>query len=168
IRLGADSLAPVLHLSPVLRTARGSLGGTAALDATLGRRADLTLAAGRETRTSDLWVRGDLENSAAAFFVRSDARDYYDSDFASLTLSTRPAPPLISGETAFTPRLELRVESDRSLPARDAFSVLGDDPWRTNPGIDEGRIASAIPGASLEWRGITAGGGLTADLEFGR
>lgn len=168
IRLGADSLAPVLHLSPVLRTARGSLGGTAALDATLGHDAEVTLAAGRETRTSDRWVRGDLENSAAAFFVRSDARDYYDSDFASLILSARPAPPLVSGETALTPRVELRVENDRSLPARDVFTVLGSEPWRTNPNIDEGRIASVIPGATLDWRGVTASGGITADVEVGR
>jgi hypothetical protein len=168
VRLGADSLAPVLRLSPVLRTARWSVGGTAALDATLGRGADLILAAGRETRTSDLWTRGDLENSAAAFFVRSDARDYYDSDFASLTLADRPAPPLISGETAFTPRVELRVERARSLTARDVFTVLGNDPWRSNPHIDEGRIASIIPGATLEWRGITAAGGITADVEVGR
>jgi hypothetical protein len=168
LRLGADSLSPLLNLSGVLRTARGSPGGTAALSAPLGHPAVLTLAVGRETRSNDRWIRSDLENSLAAIFVRSDARDYYDADFGAITLSRTPPLPLIQGESFITPRLEFRVERDRSLRARDVFTLFGDEPWRANPSIEDGRIASVIPGAEVGWRGRAAAAGLTAGVELGR
>jgi hypothetical protein len=167
-RLGADSLAPTLRVNAALRTARWSPGGTAALVVPVGRSVLATLAGGRETRSSDRWQRDDLTNSAAAFFIRSDSRDYYDSDFATLTLAKRAALPLIPGETFLTPSLDLRVEKDRSLAARDVYTVLGNEPWRQNPAIGEGRIASIIPGAELGWRGTTAAAGVSAGVELGR
>jgi hypothetical protein len=167
IRLAADTLAPSLRLSGVLRTARWSPGGTASLLVPLGA-ARLTLAAGRETMTSDRWVRGDFENSVAALFVRSDARDYYDADFASLTLARRPAPPLIAGEAFVTPRVEVRVERDRSLRAHHVFTFFGDSAWRANPPVAEGKIASVVPGLGMGWRGQTANARLDARFELGR
>jgi hypothetical protein len=167
VRLAPDTLAPRLRLSGVLRTARWSPGGTASLLVPLGRTR-LTLAAGRETRTNDRWIRGDFENSVAALFVRSDARDYYDSDFASIALAGRTAPPLIAGEGFFTPRLEVRAERDRSLRARDVFTFFGDSAWRANPSIAEGKIASVLPGAEMGWRGQTADARLRASVELGR
>lgn len=168
LRLGADSLAPVLKLIGAVRTARWSPGGTVTLAAPLGRRAELILAAGRETRSSDHWIRGTLENSAAAFLVRSDGRDYYDSDFALLALASRAVPPLIPGETFIAPALELRVERDRSLRTRDVFTLFDDEPWRLNPPITEGRIASIVPSAEVGWRGANAAAGVTAGVEIGR
>lgn len=167
IRLAADTLAPTLRLSGVLRTARWSPGGTASLRVPLGR-ARLTLAAGRETMTNDRWIRGDFENSVAALFVRSDARDYYDADFASVSLAGRPAPPLIAGEGFVTPRLEVRAERDRSLRARGVFTFFGDSAWRANPPVVEGKIAAVVPGAEVGWRGQTASARLETSLEVGR
>jgi hypothetical protein len=167
IRLTPDTVAPSLRLSGVLRTARWSPGGTASLLVPLGG-ARLTLAAGRETMTNDRWIRGDFENSVAALFVRSDARDYYDADFASIALARRPAPPLIAGEGFVTPRLEVRGERDRSLRTRDMFTFFGDSAWRANPPIAEGKIVSAIPSAEMGWRGQTANARLDASFEVGR
>jgi hypothetical protein len=167
LRLASDTLAPVLRLSGVIRTARWSPGGTASLRVPLGS-ARLTLAAGRETMTNDRWIRGDFENSVAALVVRSDARDYYDADFASITLARRPAPPLIAGEGFVTPRLEVRAERDRSLRARGVFTFFGDSAWRANPAIAEGKIASVVPGVRMGWRGQTANARLGASFELGR
>ncbi|HET7321927.1 MAG TPA: polymer-forming cytoskeletal protein [Longimicrobiaceae bacterium] len=110
----------------------------------------------RETRTNERWIRGDFANSLAALVARSDARDYWESDYATVTLEKEP--PALQTDQAFAvPRLTLLVERDRSLAARNPWSVLhGGEPWRTNPPVAEGTLASATLGAALGWRGTLA------------
>ena len=154
--LAGDSLATTARAVVAYHTERGALGGVAALEHPLRPQLWLQLEAARRTATNERWIRGDLENSLATAALRSDARDYYRSDEASLTLERRPQRPLITGEGHVLPRLTLRASRDRSVAESDPWALFGDEPWRENPPIDEGTLASLVAGAAAEWNGATA------------
>jgi hypothetical protein len=154
VNVGADSLAPHLLLGAAFHTARGALDASAALRVPLGRGARLTLEGARATLTNEAWIRGELANSAAAFFARSDARDYHASDLAAVTLESRHGEALVAGEGYVAPRLRLLASRDRSLRVRNVWTVLDrDEPWRPNPPVTEGTILSATAGARVRWQG---------------
>jgi hypothetical protein len=154
VNVGADSLAPHLLLGAAFHTARGALDASAALRVPIGRGAVVTLEGARATLTNEEWIRGELANSAAAFFARSDARDYHASDYAALTIESRQGETLVAGEGFVAPRLRLLASRDRSLRARNVWTVLDrDEPWRPNPPVIEGTILSATAGARVRWQG---------------
>lgn len=137
------------------RTELGSFGGRAALEIPVTRTGWLVGEVSRGSVTNEQWIRGDLANSAAAIAIGSDARDYHESDIASLTLVRRATQPLVQGESFLAPRIVARVSRDRSLSTGNPWKLLGEG-WRENPGISDGTLASVAAGASYAWRGTTA------------
>lgn len=153
--LAGDTLPTTAFATLTYHSARGALGGALALEHPLRREVWARVEAARRTVTNEGWIRGDLENSLAALGLRSDTRDYHLSDEVSLTVGRRPRQPLIAGEGRVLPRATVRVSRDRSLAAADPWTVFDDDPWRENPAIDEGTLASLTAGAATEWKGTT-------------
>ncbi|MEX2584479.1 MAG: hypothetical protein WD766_14515 [Gemmatimonadota bacterium] len=149
-----DTAAISLQPSATYYAARGELGGGARLTVRPSRRSMLAVQVERSARTNDRWIRGDLENSLSAILVRSDIRDYYETDAVSATIARTPPPPLIEGEGFVAPYLTIQASRDRSLATHEPWSLLGDDDWRLNPAADEGVLGSVAAGASAGWRGI--------------
>lgn len=115
----------------------------------------LTGEASRATRSNDAWIRGDVSNSVRAAVLGRDYRDYYDADVFRLMLERVQDRALIAGESWLGPRAGVQVSYDRSLPARDPWSLFGDGLSRENPDVVEGTVASALVGAAYRWRGLT-------------
>jgi hypothetical protein len=89
------------------------------------------------TTTNDLWKISDGENSLAAFVAKDDHLDYFDTYGWSSWLV---------GELGAYTQISLTYRDDRysSLHKNTNWSIFGGDPFRSNPGIDEGRMHSAI------------------------
>jgi hypothetical protein len=151
--LRRDSVPPAVRGSISYATARRAVGGSATLDVPVAG-GWLTAEAARETFTNEAWIRGPLMNTLSSLALRSDARDYHESDVAFVRFERRQRQPLIQGESFFGPRLTIRGSRDRSLNEANVWSLLRrDEPWRENPPIREGELVSVIPGALLGWRG---------------
>lgn len=155
-RLRRDSIAPVLRGSVSFATARSAPGGTLALEIPVSGSGWLRAEVARESYTNEAWIRGAFMNSLSVTVLRSDLRDYHESDVALLGWERRQRQPLISGERFFAPRLTLRASRDRSLRTRNVWSAFGSGEWRENPEIDEGVLVSVVPGGFLDWRGRTS------------
>jgi hypothetical protein len=146
-------------------TARGTLGGGARLRVPLGRL-EMTLTGARQTLTNERWARGDLSNTLGALVAGRDYRDYYEADYAALSLS-RPAASPGQGGLAFTPRLTLLAERSRSLVAREPWSLSGRGGLaRENLPVDPGDLVSLSAGATLGWLGGTSEFAGSAAVEY--
>ncbi len=147
-------------------SARGAVSGVGEVRLALDDDASIIVRGGREVRTHDRWIRDDLSNSFSALFVRSDVRDYYESDFGSVVLQQNP--PLLTGagQGYFALRSGLVVSRDRSLESRDPWSAFGDDPWRENPEVFEGTLTSAVAGFTAGWRGRRSDLIVDTDVEY--
>jgi len=121
--------------------------------------------AGRGTFTNDAWIRGDLTNSAAAFFAGSDSRNYYRGDRAM----ARFAHAINGNGIIVTPYLGANIERDWSTgslaPTKSPWSVFGRKGnlkmRRPNPRVDIGSITSGLGGITTE----VVRGGLEAKLD---
>jgi hypothetical protein len=110
--------------------------------------------AGRGTFTNDAWIRGDLTNSAAAFFAGSDSRNYYRGDKAT----ARFAHAINGNGIIVTPYIGANIERDWSTgslaPAKSPWSVFGRKGnlkmRRPNPRVDIGSITSGLGGIKTE------------------
>ncbi|HEY1951933.1 MAG TPA: hypothetical protein VGG76_03925 [Gemmatimonadaceae bacterium] len=130
---------------------------------------EITFFAGRGTFSNDTWIRSDLTNSLAAFFVGSDARNYYRSTrgTARYTLT------LTGNSVTFTPFVGGNIERDWSTgslaPTKSPWSFFGRKGnlrmRRPNPPIAKGSITSVLGGTGFEF--VTGGvdGKIDADLE---
>ena len=111
----------------------------------------LSVSGGRGTFSNDEWIRSNLVNSAAAFFVGSDARNYYRAD--------RVNAELIHGITRDPWAVSLWAGGNYERDWSTGVSVPHDDaPWslfnrkdplkmrRPNPKIIPGHIASGLAG----------------------
>ncbi|MBI4503314.1 MAG: hypothetical protein HY700_19425, partial [Gemmatimonadetes bacterium] len=80
------------------------------------------------------WQLADDEVGFASFLLRRDYRDYYGQRGVSGYVSVSPSPSFrITGEVA--------RDDERSVAARDPWTLSRrSEPWRPNPGIDEGRF----------------------------
>jgi hypothetical protein len=155
LRLGGGADGADLDATALYHTARRRFGGQAALVLPLHRNLETVAVVASATVTNDDWIRGPLSNSLGALLLRSDGRDYFHSDRASLTLGRPPGPALIAGEFSFRPRVTVLASQDRSLASADPWSLRGGrGPWRPNPPISEGTLVSATAGATVEWRGL--------------
>lgn len=120
---------------------------------------------GRGTFTNDGWIRSDLVNSVASFFVGSDARNYFRADRAEARYTQTLG---VSGIT-LTPFIGARTERDWSTgsldPRSSPWSVFGRTDSlkmrRPNPRVARGRISSGLAGTGLE----LARGNLEAALD---
>ena len=121
--------------------------------------------AGRGTFTNDGWIRDDITNSAAAFFVGSDARNYYRGDRISGRLATTVTGTAVS----FTPFVGGNYENDWSTgslaPTKSPWSVFGRKGKlkmrRPNPRAAKGNITSILGGTGVQ----VVNGGLDAKLD---
>lgn len=147
-------------------SARGAASAVGEVRLGLDEQASLTLRGGRDVRTHDRWIRDDLSNSFSALFVRSDVRDYYESDFASLLLQQEPPLLTHAGQRYFALRSGLVVSRDRSLTTRHPWSLFGDDPWRENPEVFQGTLTSAVAGFTAGWRGRRSDLVVDTDVEY--
>lgn len=127
---------------------------------------------GRSTFTNDGWIWSDLVNSAAAFALGIDARNYYRADRAQLV-----GHYLVNLPTAqIEPLLGYRAE--RAWSVRPDSGARG-GPWsifgrhsrehmlRPNPRVDDGTISSALVGARVDWQGqggVAAGANVVTEI----
>ena len=115
---------------------------------------ELKFYVGRGTFTNDAWIRGDLTNSAAAFFAGSDSRNYYRGDRAA----ARFGHTFTGNGTTLTPFIGGNVERDWSTgslaPTKSPWSVFGRKGVlrmrRPNPRVATGHITSGLGGATFE------------------
>jgi hypothetical protein len=156
-----------LVIDPTL-TYRSNLG---AYDPAVSVRADLTRGwsatayGGRTTLSNDRWIQSDLANSISTFGVGSDYRNYWRS-------------------TRFEGRLQhqwLFTDGDLQLSGgartEDDWSAHAGGPWsffnrndslhmrRPNPGVERGRLSSALFGARGSWQREHVAFELGADAE---
>jgi hypothetical protein len=130
-----------------------------------GDENELRFYVGRGTFTNDAWIRGDLTNSAAAFFSGSDSRNYYRADRAT----ARFARTITSNGLTITPFIGGNIERDWSTgslaPTKSPWSVFGRKSdlrmRRPNPRAAKGRITSALGGTAIE----VVQGGLEGKLD---
>ncbi|MBA2671261.1 MAG: hypothetical protein H0U67_12880 [Gemmatimonadetes bacterium] len=154
--LRRDTVPPVIRGSVSYATARRAVGGSIALDVPVAG-GWVTAEVAREAFTNEAWIRGPLMNTLSTLILRSDVRDYHESDVALLRFERRQRQPIIQGESFWGPRLTVRGSRDRSLEAANVWSLTGrDEPWRENPPISDGEIFSVSPGALVEWRGAVS------------
>jgi hypothetical protein len=119
-----------------------------------GDESEFSFFAGRGTFTNDAWIRGDLTNSAAAFAVGSDSRNYYRADRAT----ARIARTFTSNSVTFAPYIGGNTERDWStgslVPSKSPWSFFGREGnlkmRRPNPRVARGSITSALGGAALQ------------------
>jgi hypothetical protein len=163
---GTDSLRPRYSLVGSYHSARGTVGARGELRLPLGGRAYAGLSGGRETLTRDAWIRGELSNSLSALLVRSDVRNYYESDYASVVIEQLPPPSLQAGQGYIVPRVRLTASRDRSLASSDPWTLFDDDDWRPNPSVFAGTLTSTQVGFAAGWAGLTSGFVADADLEW--
>jgi hypothetical protein len=120
---------------------------------------------GRGTFTNDAWIRGDLTNSAAAFFAGSDSRNYYRGDRAM----ARFAHAIEGNGIIVTPYIGGNLERDWSTgslaPTKSPWSVFGRKGnlrmRRPNPRVAIGSITSGLGGTTVE----VVRGGLEGKLD---
>jgi hypothetical protein len=120
---------------------------------------------GRGTFTNDAWIRGDLTNSAAAFFAGSDSRNYYRGDRAM----ARFAHAIEGNGIIVTPYIGGNLERDWSTgslaPTKSPWSVFGRKGnlrmRRPNPRVAIGSITSGLGGTTLD----VVRGGLEGKLD---
>ncbi len=130
-----------------------------------GDENELRFYVGRGTFTNDAWIRGDLTNSAVAFFVGSDSRNYYRGDRAT----ARVARTLTSSGLTITPFIGGNLERDWSTgslaPTKSPWSFFGRKGdlrmRRPNPRVAKGSITSAFGGTAIE----VVRGGLEGKLD---
>lgn len=116
---------------------------------------EIKLYVGRGTFTNDAWIRSDLINSGAAFFVGTDARNYYRGDRASLRFTRT----LTAAAFTFTPFLGGIIEKGWSTgslaPTKRPWSVFGRSDslkmLRPNPAVLKGNIGSILGGTGMEY-----------------
>jgi hypothetical protein len=134
-----------------------------------GDENELRFFAGRGTFTNDAWIRGDLTNSAAAFFAGSDSRNYYRADRGT----ARFARTFTSSSVTFAPFIGGNIERDWSTgslaPTKSPWSFYGRKGdlkmRRPNPRVARGSITSIVGGAAIQLVRGDLEGKLDANLE---
>jgi hypothetical protein len=110
--------------------------------------------ASRATRTNVAWQRGDLSNSLSVLFTDRDYRDYRDADVLRVMVFRPVGKPLIAGEGWLNPFGGVQWSNDRSLRAKDVWSLTHSlDSRRPNPPILDGHLLSAFAGAEVRMVG---------------
>lgn len=134
-----------------------------------GDNDEFSFFAGMGTFTNDAWIRGDLANSAAAFFAGSDSRNYYRANRAT----ARIAHTFNGTSLTVTPFIGGNIERDWStgslVPTKTPWSFYGRKGnlkmRRPNPRVAKGSIISVIGGTDIQLVRGGLEGKLDAQLE---
>jgi hypothetical protein len=151
-----------LNAIATYRSDLGKIDPMLEVTARVSRRFNVEARAERGTFTNDAWIWSDLVNSASVLAFGADTRNYYRADRIEGTLrqrwefSSSTIEPFIGAVTenawSVGPGL-LERRGPWSLWGRtDSLGI-----WRPNPPIEQGRISSALLGATLDWaaQGVT-------------
>lgn len=122
---------PSLDVSGAFRTGGERLAGTVRQRWHPSGRWRLGVEAGRATRTNERWIRSDAANTLTHLFGGDDYRNYHESDRVLFTARRE-----FGGGEALA--LDAGWERVRSLPARGAGGLFGDDTVEPNPSVTEG------------------------------
>jgi hypothetical protein len=156
-----------LVIDPTI-TYRSNLGAydpAATLRAELGNGFSATAFGGRTTLSNDRWIQSDLANTISTLGVGSDYRNYWRS--------TR-FEGKVAHEWLFS---EGDLQVDAGARTEDDWSVRGGGPWslfnrndtlhmkRPNPGVERGRLSSALFGARGSWEREHVAFNAGADVE---
>lgn len=113
------------------------------------------------TDTRDPWIIGQAENTAAAFFLREDYRDYFQREgFAPhIALYHRTSDVVAEAKVAFHADRYANIDNNASWALFGGKRV-----FRQNPAIVEGRMRSVVAdvGVSSVWRDSKVPHGWTA------
>lgn len=93
------------------------------------------------TDTRDPWIIGQAENTAAAFFLREDYRDYFQREGFSphIALYRRSSDAVAEVKVAF------HADRYTSLADNASWALFGGKRvFRANPAIDDGRMRSVV------------------------
>lgn len=162
-RVNAVSLTWGVELEPVgskavpqssarvsYRTARDRVDATLALSWPVARHA-VEFAGGREPRTQDEWIVGDVINSIEALLSAVDLRNYYEARFA------RAGARIAHGDRLdWTHRLSLEWEEASSLVNQAPFSIFEDRlGFHENRRIDPGDVWGVRLGTHVAYRSVS-------------
>jgi len=121
------------------------------------------------TDTKDDWIITQGENTAAAFFLREDYRDYYQrAGFSAHTAWYTKTPALTTMINA-----EYRYDEYESLSKNTNWSLFKNkDGFRENPMVTDGTMRSVVLSGGLSTvehkRRSTTGWNIFANVEYGR
>lgn len=111
----------------------------------------------------EAWGLSDRENSLATFLLHRDYRDHYER--TGWSAYVRIAPP--GGRHDFA--LGYRDERHTSVRTAEPWTLFGDEPWRPQPRIAEGRLRSVVARIGYDTRNEgadpTTGWLIRAELE---
>ncbi|MFW6201866.1 MAG: hypothetical protein ACOC8B_04765, partial [Gemmatimonadota bacterium] len=157
------------------RTEVDDATGGAAIRIERGRGA-ATAGVARRTGTNEDWIRGALRSALSFVWDGDDNRDYHSVEELYAGFRWRGGAP----GRRYGARVRAQLEEASSLPTGDPFALLEDSPFRPNPPIDDGRIASVAAGLDGTWVGrssaiegaaeveLAADGPLGGEFGFGR
>lgn len=100
---------------------------------------------GRETRSNERWIRGDVANTFSFLLAGNDYRNYYRADHAALHVE-------VGGTTPWTGRGSIGWERASNLVASDRTILFASDSAQENPPVDPGEIISASGVLDYEFR----------------
>ncbi|HLF20217.1 MAG TPA: BamA/TamA family outer membrane protein, partial [Bacteroidota bacterium] len=93
------------------------------------------------TDSKDQWIIGVHENTAAAFLIHEDFRDYFERQGYSAHLAYYTRQDYVNGEL----KLSLLADNYESLVNATEWSMFGGDKvFRPNPAIDPGTMKSVL------------------------
>lgn len=107
------------------------------------------------TDTKDEWLIGLQENTAAAFLIHEDFRDYFRRDGFGVNIG------YASQQDYFTSQVKVGylVDEYKSMENQTEWSLFGGDKlFRLNPAIDPGKMRSIVSSAGLSTMTTTIDG----------
>jgi hypothetical protein len=138
------------------RSQIGAIDPSLRIDLKTGRRFAVHAFAGREARSNDTWITGDISNSVNSLFSGRDTRNWYRADRIQIMATRLVDRPAVTSIYRLGGQVE-KASSARpdSFPGGGPWSFTGktsrEGMWRTNPQIPGGKINSVLAGANYAW-----------------
>jgi hypothetical protein len=144
------------NLLMTYRTDLGKIDPSLDVSAELTRRLRARGRAARGTFTNDAWIWSDLVNTMSVLAFGTDTRNYYRADRAELTVHRLWEFSRFQIEPLIGARMERAWSVGPGIfENRGPWSISGRTDsarmWRPNPPVADGRLTTALTGASLDW-----------------
>jgi hypothetical protein len=152
-----DSGLAEANVVATYRSDLGKIDPSLELTSELSRRIRFRARAERGTFTNDSWIWSDLVNSVSVFVSGADTRNYYRADRGFITAHQTWE----FDRVAIEPYIGALTERAWSvgpafLEQRGPWSIFERTDslgmWRPNPAVEDGRISSALTGATATWQ----------------